>query len=99
MGISAKTPQNMPTRPEWAVPCLQFWSNGICAGDGQDVVGWCIDRQSELGGLIGNAREGRHDDPAFREWYQEIKIAACAVHEHLENLSKVCGKYAELRDP
>ena len=58
--------------------CSPVWIRGAMVslqGVGQSLADWCEDRRLELGDLMNNVREWRHDDRRFAKWYTTLKNA------------------------
>ena len=79
-------------KPSWSEVSVQLFENE-CAGDVVSIDQFGSDVTLALGMFMTNCKEGRHDDPAFRNWYQEMRQAAHEAIVALENLQTIANRY------
>lgn len=79
-------------KPAWSEVELQEFHND-CAGDVVPLHQYIEDVNTTLGCFATSCKDGRHDDPAFRDWYQAMRDAASHAMTALEQLQEVAAKY------
>lgn len=80
------------TKPNWSELSVQLWHNGS-AGTVGPLDQFISDTSTSLGGLVTACKEARHDDTASADFYTEVRTAASAVIELLDNLQAVANKH------
>lgn len=79
-------------KPSWSEVSIQLFENEL-AGDVVSMDQFVSDNSLALGTFMTNCKEGRHDDPSFRTWYQEMREAAHEAVVALENLQTIANRY------
>ncbi len=79
-------------KPSWFEVGIQLFEEE-CAGEDVSMDQFVQDNNLALGLFMVNCKEGRHDDPQFRNWYQEMRLAAHEASVALENLQTVASRY------
>jgi hypothetical protein len=84
--------------PTWSEVSIQLFDDEA-ASDVVSMDQYVIDNSLALGLFMTNCKEGRHDDAAFRNWYQEMREAAHATVVALEKLQSISNRYKTGRKP
>lgn len=79
-------------KPSWSEVSIQLFEEE-CAGDVVSMDQFVEDNSLALSMFMTNCKDGRHDDPQFRNWYQEMRDAAHETYVALENLQSVTNRY------
>ena len=80
-------------QPCWSEVEIQVFNEEL-AGDVISMDQFVEDNNMALGCFMTNCKEGRHGDPQFRNWYQEMRMAAHEACMALENLQTVANRYS-----
>ncbi len=79
-------------KPAWSEVELQEYRNGG-AGDIVLLKQYLEDINATLGVFATSCKDGRHSDPAFRDWYQGMRDRASRAMTALEELQRFATKY------
>ena len=79
-------------KPSWSEVTIQLHEKGL-AGEIVSIDQFVEDTIATLGFFMTQCKEGRHDDPPFRNWYQEMRQGAHEAAMALENLQAIANRY------
>lgn len=79
-------------KPDWSEVSIQLFEDER-AGHHTPMHQFVEDVNLSLSGFMAECKEARHDDPQFRNWYQEMRNAAHDVCIALEHLEHVTARY------